>query len=141
MGRQNRLRLDAFLLNLLQLSLGVEDATDTAEYPEWLQRALRGFDRPELLAGGTTALARLAARCPEHVNRVIRQATGRTATDLVNARRLEYAARQLRMSDRKILDVALESGLGNLGYFYRLFHQRYGLTPRQYRLRQQALVR
>ena len=45
------------------------------------------------------------------------------------------------MTDRKILDIALECGLGNLGYFYRLFAKQYGLTPRQYRLRQQALVR
>ena len=101
----------------------------------------RSFGRPEHLAGGTQAFAKLAGRSPEHVNRILRQALGKTTTDVVNEIRLDYAARQLRMSDQKITEIALDCGLGNLGHFYSLFQKRFRLTPRKYRIRQHSLVR
>jgi AraC family cel operon transcriptional repressor len=71
---------------------------------------------------------------------VLLQFTHLSCTKLILARKLGRAARQWRMTDRPILDVAMDCGLGNLAYFYRLFQRRYGLTPRHYRLRQQTVV-
>ena len=47
---------------------------------------------------------------------------------------------RLATSDEPITSIALDCGLENLGHFYRLFHARYGSTPRGYRLRQRAVV-
>ena len=48
--------------------------------------------------------------------------------------RMETAARLLRRSDLNIQQIIAQVGYENTSYFYRLFHERYGLSPREYRL-------
>lgn len=145
LGPQTMLRLEHFLLEILSM---VEAAAPSASsdgaaigLPDWLRAALAQFGQPNHLAGGVKELARLAGRGPEHLNRVARRCMGLTTTDLVNRLRLDHAARELAMSARPILQIALESGFENLSYFYRLFVRRYGQTPRRFRQRSQMLVR
>ena len=40
----------------------------------------------------------------------------------------------LRRSDLNIQQIIAQVGYENTSYFYRLFHERYGLSPREYRL-------
>lgn len=111
------------------------------DVPPWLGEALRRVaDDTEALARGVPAFASFAGRSREHVNRVARATTGRRATDLVNELRLTRAAAQLTMTEEPIVRVAAECGLPNLSHFYRLFNARFGLTPRQWRLRHRALA-
>ncbi len=143
MNQQTRLQLHAFLLDLLQMLVG--DLTHSrlprhATVPPWLQLALSRMEQPDHLREGLPALVRLGQRSPEHLNRTLRRCTGQTATQAVNRLRLDLAARLLRMSSLSIAAIAVDCGVENLGYFYRLFEQQFGTTPRQYRLRQQALT-
>ncbi|MGH7214165.1 MAG: AraC family transcriptional regulator [Tepidisphaeraceae bacterium] len=141
-GRLSRLDLDWFLINLLRLiTSGMASSAPALDRPDWLDRALAQFEKPEHFARGVGELARLSGRCPEHLNRVVRACFNKTATDLANDVRMEYAGRELGMTNRPILDLAYDCGISNLGYFYRLFRERYGMTPRQFRLRRQAVVR
>jgi len=139
-GPQNRLRLEAFLTGLL-LCLERGGGAAIEGLPDWLRSALLAFTRPEHLAGGVPHLAKLAGRSQEHINRVVRKHIGRTTTDLLNQLRLEYASRELTMSARPILDIALDAGFENLSYFYRLFNRCFGATPRQFRIKKQMLMR
>ena len=127
--------LITLLLDLIEPSRGLRPA-HPEPCPIWLTAALRAMDQPQHLAEGLPALVRLCGRCPEHVNRVIRQHFNVTATEAVNRRRLDYAARQLRMSRASVLEVAQDSGFDNLSYFHRRFRQRFSQTPRRYRLQQ-----
>jgi len=138
-GPPSRLLLERFLLELLDQ---LTHPSLYAELPQWLSEALtRLANDPEALVRGVPALAMLAGRGREHVNRVIRSSTGRTATDLVNEIRLSRAASDLRMTDQPIVQIARECGVANLSHFYRLFNARFGVTPRRYRLSHQSLVR
>ena len=56
-----------------------------------------------------------------YVSECVRAQTGKTYKELLQRHRMETAARLLRRSDL------------NTSYFYRLFHERYGLSPREYR--------
>jgi AraC family transcriptional regulator, dual regulator of chb operon len=133
-----RLLLERFLLELLHVA--VEPAAMRA-VPQWLRDALeRLAGDPGALAGGVPALARLAGRSREHVNRVARATTGSTATELVNETRLTRAAAELTMTDEPIARIAAGCGLPNLSHFYRLFNARFGVTPRQLRLRHRTLL-
>lgn len=137
-GSSTRLALDRFLLELLHDL--VEPPVGSA-LPPWLGDALTRFaDDPELLARGVVGLATLAGRSREHVNRVIRERAGGTATTLVNELRLTRAAAELRMTDLPIARIAAECGIANLSHFYRLFNARFGVTPRRYRLAHQMLI-
>ncbi|MCC7409401.1 MAG: helix-turn-helix domain-containing protein [Phycisphaeraceae bacterium] len=143
----SRLVLDWFLLSVLRVTTqgmsagGSAMPASGADEPGWLRRALAQFAQAERLAMGLEELVRLCDRSPEHVNRVVRRCTGGTATELVNRMRLEYAARQLRMTDRPIVEIALGCGFENLGYFYKRFRGQYEVTPRKYRVRAQEVVR
>jgi AraC family cel operon transcriptional repressor len=138
-GPPTRLLLERFLLALLQQLVSPQLRPGL---PGWLDDALRRLgDDTEALAGGVATLAALAGRSREHVNRVARRATGRTATELVQEVRLNRAAADLRLTDFPISRIASDCGSANLSHFGRLFKARFGLTPRRYRLHHQALVR
>ncbi|MDA0578651.1 MAG: AraC family transcriptional regulator [Verrucomicrobia bacterium] len=136
---RTRLEGERFLIELLHELASAPAAAEGD--PEWLARALEGIRQPAQFRGGTRALARLAGRTPQHVNRALKLRHGITATDVVNRARLEHAAMQLRMSTEKIIVVALESGFQNLGHFYQVFRREFGTTPRLYRLRHHTVVR
>lgn len=126
------LLLDAFLLDLVSL----EDAALIQELPVWLAEAVARFTTTEEFAGGAGRLAALTGRTPEHVNRVVRRLTGRSTTEYINDLRVAHAARQLRLTDRSIADIAFGCGIHHLTYFYRIFGQRMGVAPSRYRRRQ-----
>ena len=147
--QQTQLELDTFLLWLLhtltkkwRTTLGGEpfSGASAPHVPSWLEQALDKCSEPPHLAGGPAELARLANRCPEHLNRVLRQHTGQTATAAINELRLRYAARQLRLTNRPILDIADDCGLSSLSHFHALFRERYKLSPRKYRVWQQSIL-
>ncbi len=69
-----------------------------------------------------------------YVSECVRIKTGRTYKELLQKRRIETAARLLRHSDLNIHQIITQVGYENTSYFYRLFHERYGQSPREYRL-------
>ena len=66
-------------------------------------------------------------------NECVRAQTGKTYKELLQRHRMETAARLLRRSDLNIQQIIAQVGYENTSYFYRLFHERYGLSPREYR--------
>lgn len=73
-----------------------------------------------------------------YVSECVRTQTGRTYKELLQKHRMETAARLLRRSDWSIQQIIAYVGYENTSYFYRLFHERYGLSPREYRLKRTA---
>lgn len=140
LGRAPRthLEIDRFLVELWH---ELSEPPAQANGPDWLTPALEKIREPQHFGLGTVQLAKLAGRTPQHVNAVLKAQHGLTATEVVNAARLEHAALQLRMSTQKIIEIALEAGFQNLGHFYGLFRQRFGVTPRSYRERLRRVVR
>jgi AraC family cel operon transcriptional repressor len=137
-GPTTLLVLERFLLSLLQ-QLG--SSRLRPGLPVWLDDALdRLAGDPKALARGVPALAALAGRSREHVNRVARRGCARTATELVQEVRLDRAAADLRLTDFPISRIAADCGMPNLSHFHRLFRARFATTPRRYRLHHQALV-
>ncbi|MGN0708417.1 MAG: helix-turn-helix transcriptional regulator [Faecalibacterium sp.] len=73
-----------------------------------------------------------------YVSECVRARTGRTYKELLQRHRMETAARLLRRSDLNIQQIITQVGYENTSYFYRLFHERYGLSPREYRMQRAA---
>ena len=68
-----------------------------------------------------------------YVSECVRTQTGKTYKELLQKHRMETAARLLRRSDLNIQQIITQVGYENTSYFYRLFHKRYGQSPREYR--------
>lgn len=136
-----RFHLDWFLLDLMHLlEPGATHGVRVETLPERLRVALREIRQLSHFSGGVHELARLAGCSLQHLNRLLKQHKQPPAGEIVTDARLQHAARELRLTDRKIIDLGLEVGFNNLGHFYQVFKKRYGLTPRQFRLRQQQSV-
>ncbi len=134
-GGQSRLRLDHFLLEILEMIDGPVPAA--APMPDWLVDAIESWrNSPAAMHDGVSGLAHLAGRSREHVSRVIKDCTGIRAVDLINTLRMEAAAGMLRMSDKPVARIAAEVGLANLSHFYEVFRTHFRTTPRRYRLSQ-----
>ena len=89
--------------------------------------------------GSLTEIARQLHYEPSSLSRLIRQKTGRKYTELVQEKRLSQAAWLLRNTDTKVDEIARLVGYENISFFHRLFAQRFGCSPRQYRLGVAAL--
>lgn len=78
----------------------------------------------------------LARRCylsRYHFQRIFHAVAKRTVKDYLDERRMQTAARVLRNSNMKVVDIAFEAGFKSHEAFTRRFRQMFGLTPAAYR--------
>ncbi len=68
------------------------------------------------------------------LSKEIKKRTGKTYTELVQAKRLSQAAYLLTTTTKSVMDIAMSVGYDNISYFHRIFQKRFGVTPRKYRL-------
>ena len=65
--------------------------------------------------------------------RFFKRSIGKTPIDYINDYRLNKVVRLLETGDAQITEICLECGFNNMGNFQRLFKQKTGITPLQYR--------
>lgn len=65
---------------------------------------------------------------------LIQTYTGTNFSGYINSKRLEYSIRLLRKYDTYTVEaVAMDSGFSNSRNFYRIFREKFGMTPSEYR--------
>jgi AraC family transcriptional regulator, L-rhamnose operon transcriptional activator RhaR len=69
------------------------------------------------------------------LQRLIRDASGMSLTEYVQESRIKESCRLLNETSNKIGTIAVSVGYQDLKFFNRLFKQRTGMTPREYRKR------
>ena len=86
----------------------------------------------------TANLTRIAEDFKQSVSvlsKMIKQRTGYTFQELLLQKRFEKASSWLVETDLSIEEIAIAVGYENQSYFYRQFKERYGMTPREYRIK------
>lgn len=68
-----------------------------------------------------------------YLNKVMRKSTGRSLTEFCVEKRLEQAAELLRYTELSVNDVIAQCGYQNKTYFYRVFRNKYGVSPMEFR--------
>lgn len=68
---------------------------------------------------------------PRRFTTLFKQATGKTFSDYLNQKRIEYACKRLDETGH-ILYACHSAGFNDLAYFYRVFKKLTGLTPGEY---------
>ena len=96
-------------------------------------RAVRAIDRDPAATLGLGQLAREAGLSPYHFLRTFGSLTGITPHQYVLRARLREAARRLAAGTEKVVEVALDSGFGDVSNFNRAFRGEFGVSPRVFR--------
>jgi AraC-like DNA-binding protein len=123
----------------LRLDAGVAGNSRTPNNAEArVTRAVRGIDRHPDAHLTLEVLARDAGLSPYHFLRTFERLTGVTPHQYIVRARLRDAALSLSAQRRRILDIALDCGFGDVSNFNRAFRAEFGLSPRVYRERATA---
>ena len=77
-------------------------------------------------------LAQIAHISKPSLYRYFKEAYSLSPIDFINHERLTYAVKLMDSSPKNIQVIAQEVGFNNASYFIKLFHQRFGVTPKQY---------
>lgn len=68
-----------------------------------------------------------------HISRKFKELSGMQFRDYLRYRKLAFALKELRDTDKGILDIAIEYGFSSHEAFTRAFKAAYGSTPKEYR--------
>ena len=68
-----------------------------------------------------------------YTSRKFREISGMALRDYMRCRRLAFALRQVRDTDRSMLEIALDHGFSSEEAFIRAFGETYGVSPGRYR--------
>ncbi len=71
--------------------------------------------------------------CPRQINRICKKVYGRSFNEQKIHFRLENAKRLLKRTDKKIMDICIETGFSSIGSFYYAFKKTEGISPKEYR--------
>lgn len=70
---------------------------------------------------------------PDYLGRIFRKIKGRTLSSYIQDIRMREAAKMLQTTELTVDEIALRVGYHNMGFFYRLFKNRFGTLPAAYK--------
>lgn len=101
--------------------------------PDWLREVLSWLEQKREPLPSLQDLVRRSGRCHEHFTRQFTRYIGATPSRYLATRKIDRAAGMLVTTNRKLMDICQEAGFANESYFFRLFRQFKGMSPRAYR--------
>lgn len=103
------------------------------DMPLWLRKFDEKMRYQENFSKKSDIMVSVSGKSREHISRSIKKYFGVTASAYINDIRLNYAANLLINSNLPIIDISMECGFDNLSWFYRLFENKFGKTPKKFR--------
>lgn len=67
------------------------------------------------------------------ISRELKQKTGKTFTAHMQEKRLSQAGFLLRTTKMRVSDISASVGYNNFNFFYKIFNEHYGMSPKKYR--------
>ena len=119
------------LLELLDSSVGSVKSSSSGN-PVCTSFLDRVFDRTRVLEGVSYYASELGVSA-NHLNRVVKHETGRSAGEWIDVSRLTLAKLLLRQTNMPIIDIAAKAGFEDQSYFSRFFKKHSGMTPSEFR--------
>jgi len=128
---KDNLHLDQIMLHIF--SIITKNELISNQLPHWLSYAIENYTIPHYFSKGLNGFIELCSRNPDYINRTLRKHLNQSLSETVNKARLDYAAKQLIMTNSPVKTICFDCGYDNITYFYRLFKKFFGLTPVEYR--------
>ena len=99
---------------------------------ELVLRVLRYIDE-NYRDGELTELAGILGYDIYWLSRAVKRLTGRTYKELLQIKRLNQAGFLLLNTKISVAEISVAVGYDNTSYFHRIFRERYGVSPKEYR--------
>src|ERR1700716_2311420 len=115
----------------------------TRAVEELNRRMLRARDAIDRAYGGPldiSELARVASVSEAHFIRTFRATFGETPHRYLQRRRVERAMFMLRETGKSVTNICLDAGFTSLGTFSRTFRDIMGMSPTEYRDREDVIA-
>ena len=126
------LSIEGVLLELL--AEGIRSSVWRGErHPSWLGRVHEILHDDFSSSHRIESIARQVGVHPVHLARSFRRYHGCTIGEYSRRLRIEFAERQLAMTDTSLAEIALNAGFCAQSHFSTVFKSHFGLTPTQYR--------
>lgn len=116
------------ILDNLPSEGGEERMTAAAFSPDILIYVSRHF-REELTL---SMLAKQFGYNPSYLSRGFKENFGVSFCDYITMLRLREAVLLLKRGEASVTKCAMESGFGSMRSFYRVFHEEFGMSPKEY---------
>lgn len=94
------------------------------------------FRRPE----GADFYAEKLNMTARNLSLITRAAFGKSATEIIETRKLIEARRLLLSTDKSVSEIGFELGYNEKSYFTRVFRKKTGITPTEFREKSFALI-
>ena len=128
-------KMRILLTNMLPYFVQSTASDYPADVPEWLSVLVTAMSKPENFTLGIDQMIALSGKSREHVSRCFQKFYGSTITDYLNDLRINYASNLLINTNMSIMDICFDCGFQSMSYFYRVFKQKNGSTPLDFRNR------
>lgn len=127
------LAIEGLVLELLAEASRRKSGTDEKSISRWLMQAKDFLHDNFAESFVLEDVAKIADVHAVHLSRVFRTTFGCTVGEYVRRLRVEFAARQISLTDTPLGEIAHAAGFADHSHFNRTFKSFYGFTPNQYR--------
>lgn len=136
-GQPNRRNINQVTIGLLFLQLlGLTDRMSTSREEgsseSIVMQALAEIEQNFQTARLGTVSEKFGVSAA-YVSAAVKEFTGKTFKELLTEKRLSKAASMLEKTGLSVDSIIFSVGYENTSYFYRIFREKYGVTPTQFR--------
>ena len=127
----NQITMGLLLLNLLNHMDRME--TGSNGYDKELTGVVLNYVEEHCRSGTLSELAEMLGYDAYWLSREIKKRTGKTYKELLQTKRMNQAKFLLANTNIPVNDIIESVGYDNTSYFYRLFKEQQGMTPKEFR--------
>ncbi|EDU6368997.1 TPA: transcriptional regulator ChbR [Salmonella enterica subsp. houtenae] len=106
------------------------------DIPQWLKATVEIMhDKTQFGENALENMVRLSAKSQEYLTRATRRYYSKTPMQIINEIRINFAKKQLEMTNYSVTDIAYEAGYSSPSLFVKTFKKMTSFTPNSYRKR------
>lgn len=133
----NQTTMGLLFLHLMNYTEKIEQHNEAQRDSMTVMTALR-YIEDNYRAASLTELAEGMGESVCQLSRLIKKNTGFTFKELLQTKRLNKAVQLLSETRLSVSDIIAGVGYDNASYFFRIFKEKYGISPKEYREGQQV---
>lgn len=127
-----KLSVGLLLTELMQYPECIESYTEDT-YDRFLHNSILKYIKINYREGSLAVLSNMLHQPDYKICKIVKKSTGKTFKQLIQDERLDNTVKLLKSTKLPINEVMEEVGYENITYFYKIFKERYQMTPHEYR--------